>query len=93
MQVGKKIIHHHRNIFFGVGRKKKIFYTNFQTFSFVHTRRVDGLTKYDLIRNLVFNEMHWKRGTNLKSFTTSIFSGWRRKKKNKLSSLCTCESY
>ena len=68
-------------IFFSVWEGKKIFCKNLQTFSFVHTRRVDGSTKYDFIGNIVFLRDAWKRGKNLKSFTTSIFSGWGGKTK------------
>ena len=93
MQVGKKNHTSSYKYFFGVGRKKNIFYTNLQTFLFVHRRQVVGLTKYDLIGNLVFDEMHGRDEKNLKSFTTSIFSGWRGKRKTKLSSLCTWQSY
>ena len=72
--VHRKALKTLNNTFFLDGEEKVHFCTNLRTFAFVHTRKVDRLTKYDLISNLVFNERYGKRGKNLKSFTKSIFS-------------------
>ena len=49
------------NTFFSGWRGKVHFSINFQTLSFVHTRKVDGLTKYFSIPNLIYSEMHASR--------------------------------
>ena len=73
--------------FFGVGRKKNIFYTNLQTFSFVHRRQVVGLTKYDLIGNLVFDEMHGRDEKILNHSLQTFFRVGEEKEKQTIFTL------
>ena len=91
MQVGKK--NHtssYNKYFFGVGRKKKnIFTRTCKLFSFVHRRKVVvvGLTKYDLIGNLVFNEMHGREEKILNHSLQAFFLVGEEKEKQTIFTL------